>query len=160
MCIRDRHNRSHVFMAWYVISITIVGSMEQRNSTLNIRTMSWIFHRQVTRLGEQPLFSQRQISSSTIHFTRRCSFTWRKEPTPSHWKNLLSCSRNHCLILKVLLSMAFHSDQLTSRRCHGMAHHWFGLHEVTWNCMEQQLILSLIHISEPTRLLSISYAVF
>ena len=57
------------------------------------------------------------ISSSPIHFTRRCSFTWRKELMPSHWKNLLSCNRNHCSILRVLLSTAFHLDQLTSRRC-------------------------------------------
>jgi hypothetical protein len=34
-----------------------------------------------------------------------------------------------------------HLDQLTSRRCQIMKHHWFGLHEVTWNYMEQLLIL-------------------
>src|SRR5215218_5011086 len=115
--------------------------MEQRNSTSNIPTMCWTFRLQMLPPQERSLFSWRQISSSPIHFTRRCSFTWRKEPTHFHWKNLLSCNRNHCSILRVLLSTVLHLDQPISGRCHSMVHHWFGLHEVTWNYMEQLLIL-------------------
>src|SRR4030095_5504588 len=113
----------------------IVGSMEPPSLIVNTFIMFWTF--QVIPLKGRNLFSWRKISSSPIHFTRRCSFTWQKEQMLYHWKSLLSCNRNHCSTLRVSLSTVFHLDQLTSRQCHCMAHHWFGLHEVTWNYMEQ-----------------------